>query len=79
MERIISDQLLVYLNMHKLTSTHQYGFQKKSSTVTQLLDCQNDLVKAQNAGDSVDIIYLDYAKAFDSVVHKKVIDQINCP
>ena len=39
---------------------------KKNSTVTQLLDCQNDWVKAQNACASVDIIYLDYAKAFDS-------------
>ena len=47
--------------------------QKSSSTVTQLLDCQNDWVKAQNNGDSVDIIYLDYAKAFDSVVHNKLL------
>ena len=73
MERIISDQLLVYLNTHELISPHQYGFQKSSSTVTQLLDCQNDWVKAQNDGDSVDIIYLDYAKAFDSVVHNKLL------
>ena len=73
MERIISDQLLVYLNTHELTSPHQYGFQKSSSTVTHLLDCQNDWVKAQNDGDSVDIIYLDYARAFDSVVHNKLL------
>ena len=73
MERIISDQLLVYLNTHELISPHQYGFQKSNSTVTQLLDCQNDWVKAQNDGDSVDIIYLDYAKAFDSVVHNKLL------
>ena len=73
MERIISDQLLVYLNTHELLSPHQYSFQKSSSTVTQLLDYQNDWVKAQNDGDSVDIIYLDYAKAFDSVVHNKLL------
>ena len=76
MERIISDQLLVYLNTHELISPHQYGFhgfQKNSCTVTQLLDCQNDWVKAQNDGDSVDIIYLNYAKAFDGVVHNKLL------
>ena len=77
MERIISDQLLVYLNMYKLLflliST---VFKKKSSSVTQLLDCQNDWVKAQNSGDSVDIIYLDYAKAFDCVVHKKLLNKL---
>ena len=73
MERIISDHLLVYLNTHELISPHQYGFQKSSSTITHLLDCQNDWVKAQNDGDCVDIIYLDYAKAFDSVVHNKLL------
>ena len=37
------------------------------------MDCQSDWVKAQNASDSVNIINLDYAKAFDSVVHKKLL------
>ena len=40
------------------------------------MDCQNDWVKAQNSGDSVDIIYLEYAKAFDSVVHKKLLNKL---
>ena len=37
------------------------------------MDCQNDWVKAQNTGDNIDIIYLDYAKAFDCVVYKKLL------
>jgi hypothetical protein len=73
MERIISDQLLVYLQENNLLSPQQYGFQKKCSTIMQLLDCYNDWSAAQNNGQSVDIIYLDYAKAFDSVVHAKLL------
>ena len=39
----------------------------------QLLDCFNDWSAVQNAGNSVDAIYLDFAKAFDSVVHSKLL------
>jgi len=31
-----------------------------------------------NNKKSVDIIYLDYAKAFDSMVHSKLIAKLSC-
>ena len=31
-----------------------------------------------NAGKSVNVIYLDYAKAFDSVVHNKLLMKLQC-
>ena len=39
----------------------------------QLLDCYNDWSAVQNAGNSVDVIYLNFAKAFDSVLHSKIL------
>ena len=39
----------------------------------QLLDCYKDWSAAQNAGNSVDVIYLDFAKAFHSVLHSKLL------
>ena len=39
----------------------------------QRLDCYNDWSAAQNAGNSVDVIYLDIIKVFDSVVHSKLL------
>ena len=50
---------------------HQFGFQKQCFTITQLIDYYSDWSSAINDGSSVDVIYLDYAKAFDSVVHSK--------
>ena len=73
MERIITDQLISYLSDNNLLSSQQFGFQKNSSTIMQLLDCYNDWSAAQNAGNSVDVIYLDFAKAFDNVVHSKFL------
>ena len=69
MKRIITNQLMSYLSDYNLLSSQQFGFQKNSSIIMQLLDCYNDWPAAQNAGSSVDVIYLDFAKAFDSVVH----------
>ena len=72
MERIINDHILSYLSTNNLIGRHQFGFQKQCSTITQLIDCYSDWSSAINDGSSVDVIYLDYAKAFDSVVHNKL-------
>ena len=41
-----------------------------ATSVTQLLEYNLDWNFALNSGIAIDVIYLDYAKAFDSVVHK---------
>ena len=57
--------------------THaQYGFQSGSSTVTQLIDCHTEWVASQNNGDATGVIYLDYAKAFDNVIHSKLLHKL---
>ena len=73
MECIITDQLMSCLSDNNLLSSQQFGFQKNSSTIMQLLDYCNDWSAAQNAGNNVDVIYLDFAKAFDSVLHSKLL------
>ena len=57
--------------------THaQYGFQNGSSTVTQLNECHTEWVTSQNNGVATDVIYLDYAKVFDSVIHGKPLHKL---
>jgi hypothetical protein len=76
MERIISDQMWIYLQQNNLISNNQYGFRKGRSTSVQLLESYNDWVNNQNSGFSTDVIYLDFCKAFDSVVHSKLIAKL---
>ena len=65
MERIIRDALVEHMNNNNLFSEEQHGFIKGKSCVTQLLEFMEDITKAIDQGKEVDIIYLDFSKAFD--------------
>ena len=67
-----------HLLQHKLISHHQHGFLSRKSTSTQLLECCADWNVAMNTHNNIDVVYLDFAKAFDSVVHSKLIAKLSC-
>ena len=73
MESIIKDNILSYLNRNDLIYSKQYGFMPKKSTNAQLLTYFNDISSHLLNGCQVDSIYLDYSKAFDSIVHGKLL------
>jgi hypothetical protein len=76
METVIKDQLLSYLRARGLLSKQQHAFIAKHSTVTNLLECTNDWMIAMHSRGSVDVIYVDFSHAFDSVVHSKLIHKL---
>jgi len=45
----------------------QYGFIKGRSATLQLLNILDDWTTALNSGKQVEVIYTDFAKAFDNV------------
>jgi len=73
----IKDALLQHLLTHNVISSHQHGFLSKKLTTTQLLECSYDWSVALTLGLNVDVAYLDYAKAFDSVVHSKLLAKLS--
>ena len=78
MESIIRSQIIDHFVTNNLFSNNQHGFLPKRSTCTQLLSCLNDWTKAVDDGSGVDIIYLDFAKAFDTVSHIKLLEKLRC-
>jgi hypothetical protein len=74
MESVIKDELLTYLLSNGVITRHQHGFLRRRSTGTQLLDCLNDWTLNLENKLSSDVVYIDFAKAFDSVVHSKLIE-----
>jgi len=76
MESVIKDVILAYLLSKGLISGHQHGFLARRSTGTQLIECLNDWTLNIENKQSLDVIYIDFAKAFDSVVHSKLISKL---
>jgi len=78
LETIVKHNVLSYFTCNSLISKDQYGFLANRSTTTQLLDCTSHWVKHIAAKQQVDAIYLDFAKAFDSIVHEKLLFKLQC-
>ena len=67
MESLIKDCLIKYLLDNRLLNLSQHGFLPNRSCVTNLLSFLEDISLALDSGDSIDVIYLDFSKAFDKV------------
>ena len=73
MEHLIREAIMKHLTEHKLLSPKQYGFVSGRSTTTQLLYFIDKCANFINEGNVVDTIYFDFAKAFDSVPHQRLL------
>ena len=76
MESIINDQLVDYLFTNDLITKHQHGFIKRRSTCTQLLESFQDWTLALNDKKCLDVLYLDFSRAFDTLVHSKLLHKL---
>ena len=63
LERLIKDHMVDFLFRHKLLNYSQHGFLKARSCLTNVL-CFEEITKWIDEGSPVDIIYLDFQKAF---------------
>ena len=73
LERLIKDHMVDFLVKHKLLNSSQHGFLKARSCLTNMLCFLEEITKWIDVGSPVDIIYLDFQKAFDKVPHKKLL------
>ncbi len=78
MEVGIKDTLITHMYGSGLLNDSQHGFFKNKSTTTHLLEYCLDWIVALKSKRVIDIIYLDFAKDFDSVVHRKLIAKLTC-
>ena len=76
MESIIRDEIVKHLTDNKLILPSQHGFMKSKSCLTNLLEYLEVLTKLVDEGHSVDVVYLDFAKAFDKVPHRRLLQKM---
>ena len=76
MESIIKEHVIHHLIENNLISLKQFGFISGRSTVTQLLHYLDVCIENMLRGGVTDAIYLDFAKAFDTVPHRRLIEKL---
>ena len=77
MERIIRNEIASHMESSNLFAEEQHGFIAGRSCTTQLLEFMEEIIEALDKGDDVDVIYLDFAKAFDKVPHQRLLAKLH--
>ena len=74
LERIIYNRIMNFA-MNSFT-LHQFGFLPKRSTLQQLILFTEKLLDGKSNKNEVDVIYMDFRKAFDSVSHNALLSKL---
>ena len=64
-EHIISSQNMQHLDNNNILTDYQHGFRKNRSCESQLILTAHDLAKELDDKGQIDMILLDFSKAFD--------------
>ena len=76
LESIIADDITEYLESNNLISNSQHGFRRGRSCLTNLLEFFHSMFSLYDESKAVDILYLDFQKAFDKVPHKRLMAKV---
>ena len=73
MERIVKEDIEMHVERNGLLKPSQHGFRQGRSPQTNLIEFMEQTTIWMDEGRSFDVIYLDFAKAFDVVCHKRLM------
>ena len=76
MESLVRDTSLSHLIQHDVLSDCQHGFVPGRDCITQLLLCLEDWTLMLENNKSFDVIYTDFAKAFNSIPHERLLNKL---
>ena len=76
MESFIRDAMLTHMIENNLFTNDQHGFVPKRNCATQLLEAIETWYDITEDMGYIDVIYTDFAKAFDAVPHKRLIKKV---
>ena len=75
-EKVLRNKLIDHIESINGFNKNQHGFRKGRSCLTQLLAHHDNIINLLEEGQNVDVIYLDFAKAFDKVDHQIVLEKV---
>ncbi len=76
-EKVIFARITSFVKKYNLLYRRQYGFQNGKSTEHAIIDIQENILNSFEKGEIPCCIFLDFAKAFDTVNHSILLHKLN--
>ena len=75
-EKVLRNKIVKFMEENNRLNKNQHEFRKGRSCLTQLLAHHDNVLNLLEQGYNVDVVYLDFEKAFDKVDHNILLQKL---